>query len=576
MRSTIILLLTVSASTFAASDFAFIILSDRTGGHVEGVHGEVIAKSLAEDAAFYVTVGDHIEGYGSDNDVTNAEWDEYISIVEPIKTDIYRIPGNHDIWDDQSENIWRERFGNEPNYSFDYEGVHFVMLDNSRWISSAELPEEYYVWLEEDLTAHKDDRLTFVLFHKPFWYDTIAEGKEDKLHELFQANGVDGVFNGHYHVLLYGEYDGIDYQIMGTSGGGIRGENIESGHFFQYGLVEVKDDDFELTIVPLDGDERYPNDLVLVDDAKFLDKVYEEYVQVPAFLVAGSNKHGEATISIAVDNIHKEPFETRIIWDTTDTSWEVNPATLTGTVDGESLGGFRFNVKYESLYPLPSATLVYPNAEGKPFDIELVPLATRTVNIPFMPGISLDGTIGLTEWDEAKLVDYFCSPEGSECTIDGTRFLFGYDDNNLYIAASCDHVDMDKLAVNSGERDATVYQDDCVGFFFSPGGLEGDVYQVYINPDGIIFDQRIYLTENGDIDGDADWNGEYEIAITKYDNSWEIEVAIPFTTLGANAPQTDDEWRLNFRRKEIYMDSSADWQFPISYETKYFGRAVFE
>jgi predicted phosphodiesterase len=191
MRLTITLLLALSSSVLAGSDFAFVILSDRTGSNVDGIHEQIILKSLSEDVELYVSVGDHIEGYGSDNDFTNAEWDEYLSIVKPIKTDLYFTPGNHDIWDDESEAIWRDRIGREPNYSFDYEGVHFVIFDTSRWHSSDELPEDYIEWLETDLAAHKEDRLTFVLFHKPLWYETVPEGNENILHELFKEYGVD-------------------------------------------------------------------------------------------------------------------------------------------------------------------------------------------------------------------------------------------------------------------------------------------------------------------------------------------------------------------------------------------------
>ncbi|MCP4229509.1 MAG: hypothetical protein GY771_05115 [bacterium] len=576
MRNLAMLLLITVISVYAASDFNFVILSDRTGGHVEGIHGQVIAKSLAEDAAFYVTVGDHIEGYGSDNDATNAEWDEYLSVTEPIKTNIYRVPGNHDIWDDQSEDIWRERFGNEPNYSFDYEDVHFVMLDSSRWNASAELPDEYYEWLEEDLAAYKDGRLTFVLYHKPFWFDTVAEGKEDKLHELFKVNGVDGVFNGHYHTLGYGEYDGIDYQMIGSSGGGVGDEDVEYGVFFQYGVVEVKGDDFAVTFVPLEGEDRYPRDLVLIDDAKFLEKIYDEYVWLPEIFIGEDYHNTEATISVAIDNAHGETFDTQIVWDTADTSWEIAPQILDATIEGDTLGSFRFDAEYETLYPLPNATLVYPNAAGKLFEVDVVPQATRNLEIRGISGISIDGTLGLKEWDEANMVDYFCSPDGEASSIEGTRFLFGYDDENLYIAASNDHSDMDKLTANSTEHDGAVYRDDCVGFFFSPGGLEGDIYQIYFNSNGVAFDQRIFVNEDSDIEGDVEWNGEYDVATTSYEDSWDIEIAIPFLTLGTDAPEPDDEWRVNFRRKEIYMESSADWQFPISYEAKYYGRAVFK
>jgi predicted phosphohydrolase len=85
------------------------VLGDRTGGHIEGIYGEVIDKSLSEDTDFYITVGDQIEGYTDDAKAVQEEWDEYFTIVDEIPTDLYLLAGNHDIWDEQSENIWFER-----------------------------------------------------------------------------------------------------------------------------------------------------------------------------------------------------------------------------------------------------------------------------------------------------------------------------------------------------------------------------------------------------------------------------------------------------------------------------------
>lgn len=59
----------------------------------------------------------------------------------------------------------------------------------------------------------------FCSFHKPFWYETIAENKPDILHNLFRNFGVDAVFTGHYHDYFSGEYDGILYTCVGSSGG---------------------------------------------------------------------------------------------------------------------------------------------------------------------------------------------------------------------------------------------------------------------------------------------------------------------------------------------------------------------
>jgi len=570
----LLILVAVAATAGAGEDFTFVVLGDRTGDHVEGIYGVVVERSLAEGADLYITVGDQIEGYTDDADVVQDEWDEYFSIVERIPNDLYLLAGNHDIWDDQSEEIWRERVGTEPNYSFDYQGVHFTMLDTSRWETSDSLPDEYYRWLEADLSAHSDDRMTLVFLHKPLWYDTLAEGEADRLHEIFKAGGVDGIFNGHFHTYGSAFYDGIAYTMVGSSGGRMSDELMYKGHFFHYCVVDVSGDNFEITVVPLEGDERLTHDCVSVSDLKFFDKVEEEYIVMGECFEDNMVREEGGFLTVSITNIYEEPFVTEIRWDTEGTDWKVKPSVMEIEIPAGIYEKLTFGVKYENeIYPLPTVHIRYPYGEGNLYDYQSPAHITRTLKIPFGNAAQIEGKLGDDEWTESAIVDYFCSAEGEKMTIEDTVFYFTYDDDNLYIRADCEQES--DFVVNATERDGAVWMDDCVGFFLSPGGLEGDVYQIYFNPDGVIFDQRVFTNEQGYLDGDVEWNIDCLVATDRGDTRWSIEIAIPFSALHAETPKHGDEWRINFRRKEMAMESTADWQYPISYEVNYFGRAVF-
>jgi hypothetical protein len=450
------------------------------------------------------------------------------------------------------------------------------MLDTSRWESSDSLPEEYYTWLKEDLNAHKDAPLTFVFFHKPLWYNTLAEGKEDRLHEIFVQNGVDAVFSGHFHTYGSAVYDGITYTMMGSSGGRMYDDNLYKGHFYHYGVVEVSDDDFNLTIVPLKGDERYDRDVVKVSDLKFFEKIYSEYIVLNEFYV-DTPITGQEKLSIVITNPYEEPMETVIEWNLEETDWSVEPDAFTVEIPQNSTSTLTFNADYENLYPLPEVSIFYPYGEDELYEHTVPPHITRTLTInQFKPTNTprIDGKLGHIEWIGATSVESFCSPEGGEVTVEDTSFYFGYDDENLYIQVNCGQES--ELIINAEERDGAVWLDDCVGFFLSPGGLEGDIYQIYFNPDGVIFDQRIFTNEEGQLDGDVEWNVECEVSTSRDDDWWTSEIAIPFTALETDTPEVGDEWRVNFRRKEMSVESSADWQYPISYYAEYFGRMVFE
>jgi len=239
-------------------EFSFIILGDRTGISQKDIYSKIIEKSLKEKADFYITVGDHIEGYTDTITTINKQWDEYFLLIKEIPVDIYFVPGNHDIWNAVSSFYWSEKTETELNYSFMYKGVHFIILDVSRWEKASALPDSYILWLLNVLSLEKNARLRFVFFHKPFWDNTLQKGKKDLLHEIFKEYGVDAVFNGHLHYYKYAEFDGIKYFIIGSSGGYMYKSSFESGFFYHFGLVEVTSDGFNLTIIPLEKEIRFP------------------------------------------------------------------------------------------------------------------------------------------------------------------------------------------------------------------------------------------------------------------------------------------------------------------------------
>jgi hypothetical protein len=572
----LLLLWAVSAWAFAQRDFTFVIIGDRTGGHTDQIYEKILEKSLAEKADFYITVGDQIEGYVSSASDVNAMWDEYLGIIAGIPVPYHLAPGNHDIWDDQSQAIWKERVGTEPNYSFDYQGCHFCVLDTSRWESSDALPEDYIDWLKSDLSAHKNDRLTFVIYHKPYWYNTLSEGKEDILHQILVEDGVDAVFNGHFHNYGNATYDGISYNIIGSSGGGMNYEELVRGSFFQYAVVQVKDNSFQLTVVPLEGEERYPQDIVSVADLKFFDSLESELVAFPPVEADAGKSSGSLTLSVTVKNQNAQELKTNIVWDTADSCWTVDPATEPIIVPPASSQTYTFSAHYEGkLYPLPKMDLNYPYGEGKLYNYQGLPQITKVLKLKRMKAPTIDGKVEKKEWAKAVEVDDFCCPEGKAVTIEGSKFYLGYDDDNLYLSAVCMQKDMSSLVTNATGRDDAVYRDDCVGFFLAPQGSSGDIYQVYFNPSGMVFDQRIFTNDKGELDSDFSWNGDYQLQVQRFEDRWEIEAAIPFQVLGTVTPKPGDEWRLNFRRKEVALGSSADWQYPISYDANLFGKLVF-
>ncbi len=101
------------------SSFRFVILGDRTGEAQPGVYEEAWREAAAEKPAFVVSVGDTIEGLK--DRTAEKEWQEAGQILQPYhRLELYLAPGNHDIWSDASEKLFRQYTGHPPHYSFDY------------------------------------------------------------------------------------------------------------------------------------------------------------------------------------------------------------------------------------------------------------------------------------------------------------------------------------------------------------------------------------------------------------------------------------------------------------------------
>jgi 3',5'-cyclic AMP phosphodiesterase CpdA len=86
------------------------------------------------------------------------------------------------------------------NFSFDYGNAHWTVLDsnpNVNWMEPA-LSD----WLAKDLASAKSATWRFVAFHHAGFNSSKAHFNEQgmrRLSEVFEAGGVDIVFNGHVH-----------------------------------------------------------------------------------------------------------------------------------------------------------------------------------------------------------------------------------------------------------------------------------------------------------------------------------------------------------------------------------------
>jgi predicted phosphodiesterase len=233
------------------------VLADRTGSARPGAFDATVATIAELEPDLVVGVGDLIEGYTDDNSA-RAEWDEVEALLAPLGAPLVPAVGNHDVWDEASQRLWRERRG-DPYFAFLYEEVLFLFLDTedppvslppeiekraaqmkaafeadlegtqSRILeavrgrpSGASIPAEVAISLEQErfvqrvLTEVPSPRWTVVMMHKPAWKNDNASYNRI---EAMLSERPHTVIAGHEHYYQYDLRDGVEHVIMGTAGG---------------------------------------------------------------------------------------------------------------------------------------------------------------------------------------------------------------------------------------------------------------------------------------------------------------------------------------------------------------------
>jgi predicted phosphodiesterase len=548
----------------------FAIIGDRTNTAAPGIYEEIVDEIEKLCPDFVVTVGDQIEGYTNDTVILNKQWQEYKNIVKTFTRPLYYTPGNHDITFDGMLDNYKKNTG-APYYSFNEKGLHFIVLDNSRWEKGENLPKEQIDWLINDLIQNSRAAYTFVLYHKPFWYDAIARGTADTLHSIFKKYGVDAVFSGHFHSYFSGKYDGIYYTGVGSSGGS--SDTGPTGVKYHFTWVTV--DKNGLTIAPIKyGSVRSWDDMT-VQEMHIINKNQRDAVVISPIYLDNRLNIKSNNIDVTIKNLSADyAIDDTLCWEM-PSGWTITPSQNQVKIPSGGEQKISFVVqKTGELYPTPNLTLQLPYALEKKATVEAwLPVCRRAecFNAETVPLI--DGLISESCWQGP--VTTFFDDDGTTDKCDSSRFYFAWDENNLYLAAYCRESKPDSIKAVETNHDGSVSREDCVGYFLQPDTSKMEVYQIYFSPLGISFDQKITPNAGGDMTGDRSWNGEYEVKAQKGDSYWSIEAKIPFSQFNIKA-KNGEIWKLNFRRKQFRLGKSADWQAPIDYDPKTFGQMIFK
>ncbi len=157
--------------------------------------------------------------------------------------------------------------------------------------------------------------------------------------------------------------------------------------------------------------------------------------------------------------------------------------------------------------------------------------------------IKIDGNLTELEWGKAKGTDYFLEIEPGENIIppEKTKVKVAYDDQNLYVAFWAYAHPEDIRASFQGRDQA--WMDDWVAIFLDTYGDANTGTMVGANPYGIQMD----ALNNGSGNDDPSFDLVYESKGTITDDGYQVEMAIPFSSLSFPDREVQ-EWKVGFYR----------------------------
>lgn len=228
--------------------FTFAVLGDHRGGsdgNVPPVLLDIFDRINADAPAFAVSTGDIINGYPEEDEPHIRKlWNGYRAALQRLKPPMIHVPGNHDIFNEASQRLWRELWG-PARFAFDFGGTRFIALDSEtvpHRIDPAQL-----AWLREQLESAGEQRV-FVFVHQPVFpvdghigtsLDKFPDAR-DQLHALLVAHKakIHAVFVGHEHLFHFERHDGIAYYTTAGAGAPLYVPQALGG-FYHYLLVRV-------------------------------------------------------------------------------------------------------------------------------------------------------------------------------------------------------------------------------------------------------------------------------------------------------------------------------------------------
>jgi hypothetical protein len=195
---------------------------------------------------------------------------------------------------------------------------------------------------------------------------------------------------------------------------------------------------------------------------------------------------------------------------------------------------------------------------------EALRAAKTTTAVRTTDKISVDGRLDETAWSLAVPVTDFVQyqPQNGGPPTERTEVRILYDDDNLYVGALCFYSDPSQIVATELKRDFAYGESDVFGMVLDTLNDRRSGFSFVANASGAKRDTQVSNESTN-----QDWDGVWDVKVTRNDQGYVAEFVIPFKTLRfSNSPS--QEWGLNMFRRTLSRNEEVTWSpVPVRYRT---------
>lgn len=369
----------------------FAVVADRTGGHRPGVFASAITSLNLLAPDFVMSVGDFIEGYTTDTSELGRQWDEFDAIVENLEPKFIRVPGNHDLSNQESHALWHTRFG--PTYFAFVRNQCLFLCLNSEDPTSGHVGPEQLEFVRHALRRNRDVRWTFIFMHEPLWTYAKETGWDSM--EALLGDRPRTVFAGHMHKYGRDLRHGFEYITLGTTGGSSPMRGVNYGEVDHIAWVTMADgpprianlelnaiwdtsmytDDVKTALAPAVTGRPVLVDPVLVESSTFQSETTHIHVKNPTAFPLSVTAHTGA----AHDTLFMTPDYFHVVVPAGQTSTCAVTLSSFPPLPSETVPAFA--LEWQATYEVPARPPIITHGIAKAF---VVPALLR-YEVPKLP-----------------------------------------------------------------------------------------------------------------------------------------------------------------------------------------------